>query len=393
MKLEIEKEALDVAVSAIAKCADTADAQSPHKMFWMSVSKDGKAEFIARDSMGFYAKVTPIQKATIIDNGQDRADLCLPFNEFKELVSRCPSDIFQIEVLDEEIIVRFKGAKGKYKLRRGLVNLPEEPELNGEYVELDADEFCNMLSCTFLSAYNDASHGYSSIQVTINDEGVVAYSTDTTRTSKYSIEEKDLYKGETVILLPRTAVDRLKNMTFGAAVRLYLDPDTLTITSGNNFIFHGPQGKNDKGFPKIIEECFDLGVQASLYIDKAQMKAKLGLASVIGKDSDVQVSLDGNTVYMETKDTTGSTSDEISGTMDPDVVSGPGNRVNVSLKNLRDAVNNIEDDEVRLQWRDTPDFVGKRGFKSFLAIQEGSWVYLLMPTQEETGEKEEDSEE
>jgi len=168
MKLEIELEALVVAVSAIAKCADTADAQSPHKMFWLSISKDGKTDFVARDSMGFYAKVTPVNKAVIVDDGQDRIDLCLPFNEFKELVSHCPTEIVQLEALDEEIIVHFKGQKGKYKLRRGLVNLPEEPELDGDFVELDADEFLNLLSCVSSSAYPDMSHEFSSVQMTIN---------------------------------------------------------------------------------------------------------------------------------------------------------------------------------------------------------------------------------
>lgn len=390
MKLEIENEALSIAVGAIAKCADTADAQSPHKMFWMSVSKDGKTDFVARDSMGYYARVTPVNKATIIDNGQDRVDMCLPFNEFKELVSQCSTEILQLEVLDEEVVIRFKGQKGKYKLRRGLVNLPEEPKLSDKYVELDADEFCNMLACTFISAFNDNSHHFSSIRIIINADGVVAYSTDAERASKYAIEEKGLCDAEHLILMPRTAVERLKNMTFGAGVRFYLDEDTVGITSGSNFVFHGPQGKTDTEFPKIIQDCFDLGVQASLYVDKSQLRTKLGLASIIGKDKRVKISLDNKSISLDTKDVTGATNDEISGTLDPDVSNGTPAPVNVSIKNLKDAINNIEDDEVKLQWRNPPDFVSKRGYKSFLAVQEGAWIYLLMPTQDDSGSEEND---
>jgi DNA polymerase III sliding clamp (beta) subunit (PCNA family) len=377
---------MSIAVTAIAKCADTADAQSPHKMFWLSVSKDGQTDFVARDSMGFYAKVTPVNKAVIVDNGQDRVDLCLPFNEFKELVSHCKTDIVQLEILDEEVIVRFKGEKGKYKLRRGLVNLPEEPELKGEYVELDSDEFCNMLTCSAISTCQDMTLDFSSVQLTINKQGVVAYSTDTTRTSKYFLEEKDLYDGEFTLLLPKPAVERLKTMTFGAGVKVYLNPDALTITSGKNFIFHGPQGKNSKGFPKIIQECFELGIQASIYIDKSEFKQKLSLASILGKDSKVKIAIDGKRLLLDTKDTAGATSDEISGTLDPDFPSKNPASVNVSLKNIRDAIANIEDDEVKLQWRDTPAPVDRQGYHSFLAIQEGPWTYLLMPTQEKDEE-------
>ena len=387
MKVEIEKEAMGIAVSAIAKCADTADAQSPHKMFWLSISKDGKMDFVARDSMGFYAKVTPVNKAVVVDNGEDRVDVCLPFNEFKELVSHCPSDTVQLDIQDEEVLIRFKGEKGKYKLRRGLVNLPEEPELSGKFVELDADEFCNMLVCAALSAYQDMSHEFSSVQLTINKEGVVAYSTDTTRTSKYFLDEKDLYDGEFTMLLPKPAVERLKSMTFGAGVKLYLDPDALTITSGKNFLFHGPQGKNSKGFPKIIQECFDLGIQSSIYINKSELKQKLSLAAILGKDSAVKISIDGKRIMLDTKDTAGSTSDEISGTIDPDVAPKNPAGVNISLKNLRDAINNIQDDEVKLQWRDTPAPVHKQGYTSFLAVNEGPWTYLLMPTHDKADEE------
>jgi hypothetical protein len=49
---------------------------------------------------------------------------------------------------------------------------------NRRHREIDADEFCTMLGSTLISAYSDSNHGYSSIQLTINNDDIVLITED-----------------------------------------------------------------------------------------------------------------------------------------------------------------------------------------------------------------------
>lgn len=374
VKFTYGRDALVESLDAISRVVSAAE----NKIFWITVDAEKTVAFIATDDKNFI-KAMPLDKAQC----DDEFVLCLPFVEFQTFVNNSNHENVLMVIDDNHIVCGFKGEKGKYKFSRYDIEQPSIPEIDSKnIVSISSIEFIEALNKTAFSVHPSKNRApITSVKLDVYPDHFEASSTDTGRISKFKkqfINKKDIKPIS--IYLPKQSIDIIKTLPCGAEVEIKSNDNIMSVSSGDNFVFTGPQESNGEKFPDL-SVFFRDEVYASLSMDYNEILDKLNLADALTRSEDrmkKRMTLSIEEEYIVFK-VTGSKSamDDAVKCSDVEILKEDIDlKVVFPMHRLIEAVRACDNQEIKLSLVAPPS--GINSVDMFVLIESDNWKHLIL---------------
>lgn len=374
LKLAYDRNAFVDSLNAISKVVSLAE----NKIFWINVNADKAVSFVATDEKNFI-KATPLDLAQC----DDEITLCLPFVEFQTFVNNANHDMLLMVIEDNHVICGFKGEKGKYKFSRYDIPEPTIPEVESEdVVNISSIDFMEALNKTAFSVHPSKNRApITSVKLDIYNDHFEANSTDTGRISKYNksfVSKKDIKNIS--VFLPKQSIDIIKTLPCGAEVEIKSNNNIMCISSGDNFVFTGPQETNGDKFPDL-NVFFKDDVFASITLQNQDIIEKLNLADALTRSEDrmkkrMTISVDGEYLVFKITGSKSAIEDVIKCDEIEIYKEDIDLKVIFPMHRLIEAIKACDEREIKISLVAPP--AGINSVDMFVLIEADNWKHLIL---------------
>ena len=308
--------------------------------------------------------------ASIPVNTSEPGITTVPVKVLNRVIGGFPVD--DVSISDKKDIVMIKGASSKYKLKTiAHDDFPAIPVMPKESMELDADVVADSIHRTAFSVGKEGNAVVQGALFKCDGEKLIMVSTDGHRLSS---TEHEFAGGEICTIIPGSALIDIRKMA-------ELDVDSISIAEGDGRVFFSMDAKLD--LLDTMSVMLSVGVVDGEYVDYGKLLSPrqnvatmdrdeliiaLRRSMVLPTDKHTRLSFsDGRLTIESVGSQIGNSSEEIDANY-----TGEGVDMGVNPKYLLDAVNALNDEEIRLEFDDGKSQIIVRDGK-------GEFVGVVMP--------------